>query len=134
MAPSSRLLGRWGRGFDRVWDGFSAVPGSNAFPVDIRSEGEHTIVEAELPGYGRDEIDIDVENNVLTITADSHKDVSEHKSGYYVCERRWGWRSRSFRLNETVDTDNVVADLKDGVLTLRFSLKPEAKPRRIEVK
>ena len=134
MTPSSGLLGRWGRDFDRVWDGFFPTSGSGVFPVDIRTEGEQTVIEAELPGYNRDEIEVDVENGMLTITAENKKENNEEQEGYHLRERRWGRVSRSFRLNETIDTDNVQADLKDGVLTLRFSIKPEAKPRRIEVK
>ena len=103
-------------------------------PVDIYQTGEHELVlKAELPDMSREEIDISVENFVLTIKGEKKfaNDVKEEQ--YHHVERRYGTFSRSFSLPQTVDPNKVSADYKQGVLTVRLPLREEAKPRQIKV-
>jgi len=120
------------------WDpfhdfGFTA-PSTWMPPVDIFQTGDHELVlKAELPDMTRDDIDITVENFVLTIKGEK-KAVSEVKDDqYHHIERRYGTFSRSFSLPQTVDSNRVSAEYKNGVLTVRLPLREEARPRSIKV-
>jgi HSP20 family protein len=103
-------------------------------PVDIFQTGDHELVlKAELPDMSREDIDITVENFVLTIKGEKKlaNDVKEDQ--YRHLERRYGAFSRSFSLPQTVDATRVAAEYKNGVLTVRLPLREEAKPRTIKV-
>jgi HSP20 family protein len=103
-------------------------------PVDIFQNGEHELVlKAELPDMNREDIDITVENFVLTVKGDKKfaSDVKEEQ--YHHMERRYGAFTRSFSLPQTVDASKVAAEYKNGVLTVRLPLREEAKPRQIKV-
>ena len=103
-------------------------------PVDIFQTGDHELVlKAELPDMTREDIDITVENFVLTIKGEKKfpNDVKEEQ--YHHVERRYGTFSRSFSLPQTVDAGKVAAEYKNGVLTVRIPLREEAKPRQIKV-
>jgi HSP20 family protein len=120
------------------WDpfrdfGFSA-PNTWMPPVDIFQTGDHELVlKAELPDMSREDIDITVENFVLTIKGEK-KLASELKDEqFHHAERRYGTFSRSFSLPQTVDSHKVSAEYKNGVLTVRLPLREEARPRSIKV-
>ena len=120
------------------WDPFRdfgfATANSWMPPVDIFQNGDHELVlKAELPDMQREDIDITVENFVLTIKGEKKiaGDVKEEQ--FHHVERRYGVFSRSFSLPQTVDPNRVSAEYKDGVLTVRLPLREEAKPRSIKV-
>ena len=102
-------------------------------PVDIYQSGDHELVlKAELPDMAREDIDITVENSVLTIKGEKRLgDVKEEQ--FHHVERRYGAFSRTFSLPPTVDSSKVGAEYKNGVLTVRLPLREEAKPRSIKV-
>jgi HSP20 family protein len=102
-------------------------------PVDIFQNGDHELVlKAELPDMAREDIDITVENSLLTIKGEKRLgDVKEEQ--FHHVERRYGAFSRSFSLPPTVDSGKVGAEYKNGVLTVRLPLREEAKPRSIKV-
>jgi HSP20 family protein len=103
-------------------------------PVDIYQTGEHELVlKAELPDMTREEIDVTVENFVLTVKGEKKfgDDVKEEQ--FHHIERHYGAFSRSFSLPRTVDAGKVSAEYKNGVLTVRLPLREEAKPRQIKV-
>ena len=127
-------LARWTRDLDRVFDEVLGPSARSAFPVDVRQEGDDWLIEAELPGLSREDIEITVENGVLTIAGEINKSEEHEKTGYHICERRHGKFSRSFKLPSSADGEQVNANLKHGILTLRIPTRAEAKPRRIEVK
>ena len=120
------------------WDpfrdfGFSAgatwVP-----PVDVFQTGEHELVlKAELPDMTREDIDVTVENFVLTIKGEKKLATDVKEEHFHHVERRYGAFSRSFSVPRTVDSGKVVAEYKNGVLTVRLPLHEEAKPRQIKV-
>ena len=103
-------------------------------PVDIYQNGDREIVlKAELPDMTREDIDMTVENFVLTIKGEKKFDTDVKEEQYHHIERRYGTFSRSFSLPQTVDTSKVAAEYKNGVLTVRIPLREEAKPRQIKI-
>ena len=93
--------------------------GSAGFRVDIKDKADHYLLEAELPGVNEDQIDLTVDNDVLTITANARTEHKEEKDSYLYCERRAGRMERSFCL-EGIQQDNISADYKNGVLTVKL--------------
>ena len=92
------------------------------FSTDIKDEGDHYLLEAELPGFQKEDIDLDVKDGVLTISA-KHQEDNEHNSGHYVCkERRYGSFPRSFNLEGTQD-EHITASYNNGVLELNLPKK-----------
>lgn len=123
----------WGNVYDR---GQQDVSGHGAWqpPVDIFETDERDIVlKAELPGLRREDIDLTVENNTLTIRAERRRDEGVRDGQYHRSERAFGIASRSFTLPATVDGSRVKAEYRDGVLTVRLPYRDEAKPRQIQV-
>ena len=120
------------------WDpfrdfGFTA-PSTWMPPVDIFQTGDHELVlKAELPDMNREDIDINIENFVLTIKGEKKASEEVKDEQYHHAERRYGSFSRSFSLPQTVDPNKVAAEYKNGVLTVRLPLREEAKPRSIKV-
>ena len=101
------------------------------YPVDIHEDDAGIHVEAELPGFTKDEVDVTLENGVLTITAERTADQT--KGEKHLNERRFTKVSRSFTLPNTVDAQNVEATLNDGVLKLLLHKHEAVKPKRIKV-
>ena len=100
-------------------------------PVDIFQSGDQELVlKAELPDMTREDIDINIENFVLTIKGEKKvaSDVKEEQ--FRHVERRYGTFARSFSLPQTVDPSRVSAEYRQGVLTVRLPLREDAKPRR----
>jgi HSP20 family protein len=103
-------------------------------PVDIYQTGEHELVlKAELPDLSREEIDVTVENFVLTVKGEKKLGTEVTEEQFHHIERHYGAFSRSFQLPRTVDASKVSAEYKNGVLTVRLPLREEAKPRQIKV-
>jgi HSP20 family protein len=104
--------------------------------VDVREDGDHLIVEAELPGFRKEEIDITLENQTLTISAEHREETKQgnEKSGdYLIRERRYNRFLRSFTLPPTVNDQQVQAKLADGILTITLNKREETKPRKVQV-
>lgn len=98
------------------------------FSTDIRDEGDHYLLEAELPGFQKEDIDLDVKDGFLTISA-SHRESSETKKDNYLCkERRSGSFSRSFNL-DGIQEDGITASYSNGVLELKLPKRQEVLPQ-----
>jgi HSP20 family protein len=103
-------------------------------PVDIyQSSDQQLVLKAELPDVAREDIDITVENFVLTIKGEKKLSGDVKGEQFHHVERRYGTFSRSFSLPQTVDAGKVSAEYKNGVLSVRLPLREEAKPRQIKV-
>ena len=127
-----RLMGEFygKRGADDLMRRGAWVP-----PVDIYDGGNHElIIKAELPEMNRDDIQLTVENNTLTISGEKKMDEAVKEENCHRIERMFGQFARSFSLPPTVDAGKVTADYKAGVLTVRLPMREEAKPRQIQVK
>ena len=99
-----------------------------AFSTDIRDEGDHYLLEAELPGFRKEDIDLDVKDGFLTISA-SREESGETKQGGYLCrERRSGSFSRSFNL-DGIKEDGITASYNNGVLELTLPKRQEVLPQ-----
>ena len=106
-------------------------------PVDVFDKGEQLVVQAFVPGLRSEHLDIQVEENTVTISGQfPHLYDAEESRGYtwYARELRGGRFGRSINLPYKVDWDNTSAIVADGMLTLTFPKAAEAKPRRIEIR
>ena len=104
------------------------------YGVDIREDQDHLYVEADLPGFKKDEVDITLENQTLTISAEHREDEkSQQKGDWLLNERRYARFLRSFTLPPTIDDQKVDAKLADGVLRITLNKREETKPRKIQV-
>jgi HSP20 family protein len=103
-------------------------------PVDIFETASHDLViKAELPDMTREDIEVTVENNTLTLRGTKKPPVDVKEEQYRRIERHYGSFSRSFSLPNTVDAGKVAADYRNGVLTVKLPFREEAKPRTINV-
>src|SRR5215471_2178658 len=102
-------------------------------PVDISEGGHELVVKADLPDIRPEELDIRVENNILTIRGERKFEKVADEKNYLRVERSYGSFARSFALANTVNTEAIKADYKDGVLTLTIPKREEAKPKQIKV-
>jgi HSP20 family protein len=129
----------FGRDFDVLNRFFNGSPGDGGtrlapYGVDIREDGDRLVVEAELPGFRKDEVDITLENQTLTLAAERRDEQKqENDGGYLLNERRYTRFLRSFTLPPTVDEKSVQAKLEHGLLTVTISKREETKPRKIAV-
>jgi HSP20 family protein len=130
----STLSTRLNRLLDTPREDQSDYLGSWSPVVDIYDKGGEVVIHAELPGMKKEDIDIRVENNVLTIRGKKERKEEVKEDGYFRSERAYGSFSRSFSLPTSVDVKKIAAEYKDGVLTLNLPKADEAKPRQIEVK
>jgi len=132
------------------------------YGVDIREDADHVYIEADLPGFRKEDVDISLEDGTLTITAERREEVVEPPPGesaergqqgqqpregrqsaeaqqspdrgnYLLQERRVARFVRSFTLPPNVDEQNVQARLENGVLRITLNKREDAKPRRVEV-
>jgi HSP20 family protein len=129
------LQNRMNRLFQEQYGGGREELTTGAFvpPVDIY-EDEHGIqLKLEAPGVDQKDLDIKVENNVLTVSGERKLEKEEKEENFHRVERRYGSFSRSFTLPNTVDTENIQADYESGVLKIRLAKRAEAKPKQIKV-
>jgi HSP20 family protein len=103
-------------------------------PVDIFENDEHELVlKAELPDLKREDIDIRVENNALTLSGQKKEEQEVNEDRYHRIERTFGHFSRTFTLPTTVDTAKIAAEYKNGVLTVKLPRREDARPKQIQV-
>jgi len=101
--------------------------------VDVVDKKDEIIVKADLPGLQREDIDVTIENNVLTIRGEKKRE-EEHKDGDVVrCERYYGSFQRAFTLPSSVSPDKVQAKFNDGVLELVIAKREEAKLKQVKI-
>ncbi len=132
-----RDFGSLARTFDRSFDRSEDFSGIWSPPVDIFDNDGEIVLKAELPGLKKEDIDINVEDNLLTLRGERkrEKEVSDkNDKGVFRSERVYGSFSRSFTLPTSVAADKINASYKDGVLTISLPKAEEAKPRQIAIK
>lgn len=110
--------------------------------VDVIENENSYIIEAEVPGYSQDEIDVQVEDNVLTVSAspsvnqpeqEQTEDTDKTEGTYLIQERSRSRFSRSFSLPKDVDVEQIEGSYKNGILRLELTKAAESKPRSIKV-
>ena len=102
--------------------------------VDIYENKDQIVLEVELPGMKPEDVDISIENNLLTIHGERKFEKKDEQDNFHRVERSYGSFTRSFTLPPTVSSDNVDATFENGMLRLTLTKREEAKPRRIEIK
>ena len=108
--------------------------GQNFVPaLDLSETPEGYLVEAALPGVKPEDVEVTVENNVLTIKGETRQEVDEQKRNFHRIERRFGSFQRTVGLPTTVKADAIQASLTNGVLRLEIPKAEEVKPRKISV-
>jgi len=130
------LVGRGHRDFDRLGERVLGEPWARQLVpcnADVREDESHYYVEVEMPGLTRDDIEITLEDGVLTISGEKKMSSEQRKHNYHIRERQYGRFSRQFSLPVAVDENKVDALLKDGVLRITLDKREEAKPRKITV-
>jgi HSP20 family protein len=143
---------------DGAWDGFPTLTGmrqmmdrlfddsflrtaagaqgwdDGMLPVDISSKDQELVVRASVPGFKKDDIDVQVHQGVLSINAKYTDETEDKGETFYRKERRYGSVSRRIALPGIVHDAPVDAELKDGVLTLKIQVPEQARPKQIEIK
>ena len=110
-----------------------ALGGQWAPSVDIFEHEGNLVLKAELPGIEPKDVDVHVENNVLTLRGERKFESEVKREKYHRVERAYGTFSRSFTLPNVVDTEKIKAEFKDGVLQVTLPQREEAKPKQIQV-
>lgn len=101
--------------------------------VDIFEEGGDVVVKAELPGMKKEDIDVNITDDTITISGEKKKEEKVEKKNYYRLERSHGSFTRSFRMPTEVQTDKAKANFKDGVLEVRIPKTEEAKKKEKKI-
>jgi HSP20 family protein len=131
-----RDFGNLRRMVDRVFDDtfFRSNSDDGSLALDVLEKDGHVVVKASLPGFQKDEIDVQVHDGVLYIKAEHNEEKEENNAKFYRRERRYGAVARRVALPGTVAESDVNAELKDGVLTLTLPVPAKAQPKQIEIK
>ena len=114
-------------------DGEELDKGTWAPAVDIYETNDSFVVSADLPGLNKDEIQIDLKDNTLTLKGEKKFEEKVSKDNYIRVERAYGSFVRSFTLPQNVDPEKIKAKYKEGVLEMTIPKKEEAKPKQIKV-
>jgi HSP20 family protein len=101
--------------------------------VDIFENKDQIVLEAELPGMNREDFELTIENNVITLRGERRFEKKDENDNYHRVERSYGSFTRSFTLPQTVTAESAVAEYRNGVLRVTLPKREEIKARRIEI-
>ena len=132
--PVLRSRSLWNDPFLGLSDNWAGDNRNFGLTVDLAERDDRYVISAELPGVKSEDLNVAVENDVLTISAEKHDEFEGNEDGVYRRERSFGRLSRSFKLGEQVNAEKIDAEYKDGVLTLNLPKAEKAKPREVKVK
>jgi HSP20 family protein len=146
MAITRYTYGNPWRELDQLTNRLSQMFEANAFPmpssagawapaVSVEETQDELVLTAELPGVKPEDVDVEIENNILTIRGEKREQRKEEDENrrYHVWERTYGVFQRSFTLPRTVRADGIAAEFTDGLLRIRMPKSAEAKSRRIQI-
>ena len=112
----------------------SSVATSDWVPaVDIKEDKDAFVIVADIPGVDPSEIEVHMENGVLTIKGEKESEKKEERDGYKRVERTFGSFYRRFGLPDTADPDKITANSRNGVLEVRIAKQEKVQPRKISV-
>ena len=103
-------------------------------PVDVFETKDSLVLKADLPQVNKEDVDISVDGNLLTIRGERKREKEINEKDYYRMERSYGTFSRSFTLPGTVNAEKIEASFEGGVLSVTLPKKEESKPKKIKVK
>jgi HSP20 family protein len=126
---------------NRLFSSFFDMPGDGGGSnvrrwvpaMDLVETGDGFVLRADLPGMSEDDVHIEVENDILTISGERKSEHEDKKEGYYRLERASGFFSRSLTLPEGVDPEQVEASFERGVLTVRIPKPAQTKPQKVRI-
>lgn len=118
----------------RAYSGAEGEQAAFGMEMDVSETEDAYEIDASVPGIKPEDIDVTLDNNVLTIRGQTKAEREEKGKTYHVRERRMGSFARSITLPSTVSADRIDARYEDGVLKLRLPKAEEARPKRIEIK
>jgi HSP20 family protein len=124
---------------NRLFNGFFDAPraanGNGRFlpATDLVETDEHFVLRADLPGLAQEDVAIELEDNVLTISGERKAEHEQRDEGYYRIERAYGQFSRSLTLPEGVDAEGIVANFDRGVLEVKIPKPEQRKPHRVTI-
>ena len=125
------------REIDRLFEDAVGGSGGGAWSpsVNVREAGDSVLLEMELPGISPEEVDISIDNDMLTVSGEKREErrEGEEDSRYFLVERRYGSFSRTFSLPQGVDHEQVSADFDKGLLTIRIPRAALPQPRRVQI-
>jgi len=125
---------------NRFWRGFGDLDAESrgaetwGIPLDVELRGDEVVVTASVPGIKPDDIQLSIEDNVLTIRAETRSEDEQKSDGYLVRERRAGNFYRALRLPDSVDPDRAESHYENGVLSVRFPKAESKKAKQIPVR
>jgi HSP20 family protein len=129
----NRLFDESFRGINRTSGEEDWVGGAWTPAVDIYEQNGNIVLKAELPGIDPKDVDVKVENNILTLRGERKLDNEVKRENYHRVERAYGTFTRSFTLPNVVDTEKIKAEYKDGLLRMTLPKKDEARPKQISI-
>jgi len=115
------------------WDSEEGLNAAWNPKVNIFENKDQLVLEAELPGMTREDFDLSIENNVLTLKGERKFEKKDERDNYHRIERAYGSFTRSFTLPSTVTSDNARAEFNNGVLSVSLPKREETKARKIEI-
>ncbi len=101
--------------------------------MDLLEEDDHFVLRADLPGLDEGDVNVELEDNVLTVSGERKSEREDHKDGYYRIERATGSFSRSLTLPEGIDPESIQARFEKGVLEVMVPKPERRKPRRVAI-
>lgn len=119
--------------FNRGSDGDLVSTASFVPPVDIYEDEHKIVLKLEVPGMKQEDLDVQLENNSLTVRGERKFESEEKEENFHRIERRYGSFYRAFTIPNTVNPDSVKADYDAGVLKIQLEKRAEAKPKQIKV-
>ncbi len=134
MRDISAMQDEVNRMFDNFWGEFKGQDGAMLAPaVDVTEKADNFIVSAELPGLTKDDINLTLQNNVLTMSGSKKRETESKSDRYHRLERSFGSFCRTINLPTSVDASKIDADFKNGILTLELPKVEEARPKEIAI-
>ena len=112
---------------------YSRAPEAYVPSVEVKETPDSYLVKADLPGVKMEDVKVTLAANVLRIEGHRQEEKREEKDRFHLTERTYGGFARTFALPDGTDSEGVVADMKDGVLTVTIPKRPEQKPRHIPI-
>ena len=109
------------------------MAGSFVPPVDVYEDEHKLVLKLEIPGVNDADLDVRMENNVMTVKGERKFEKEEKEENFHRIERRYGSFARTFRLPNTVDGDSADANYDKGILSISLAKRPEAKPKQIKI-
>jgi len=129
------LQGDMNRLFDRFFEGRAPNGASRRWipAMDLVETDDHLVLRGDLPGMTEDDVDIEIKDNVLTVSGERKAESEEKGEGYHRVERAFGSFSRSLTLPQGIDAGKVDAEFENGVLEVRIPKPAQAKPTRVQI-